>query len=205
MSVGRRFARAATGAVVARPGLWWLFRAPMRRQFDRLAPVWDRNRTPNHLAGYEAALAVVPASPRRALDVGTGTGDGALAIARRWPETSVVGVDLAPGMLAEARRKVPPELADRVEYREADAANLPFPDASFDLVGLANMIPFFGELARVLARGGYAVFGFSAGPDTPIYVPPERLRAELERRGFADFAEVAAGRATGFVGRKPTR
>lgn len=38
---GRRFARIATRAVVARPGLWRVFRAPLRVQFDRLAPVWE--------------------------------------------------------------------------------------------------------------------------------------------------------------------
>ena len=55
------------------------------------------------------------------------------------------------------------------------------------------MIPFFDELARVLAPGGCALFAFSVGAETPIYVPPERLRAELAARGFTDFADFAAG------------
>ena len=58
------------------------------------------------------------------------------------------------------------------------------------------MIPFFDELARVVAPGGAVVFAFSGGADTPIYVPSERLRGELGRRGFADFAEFVAGRGT---------
>ena len=57
------------------------------------------------------------------------------------------------------------------------------------------MIPFFDELARVVAPGGAVVFSFSGGAETPIYVPPERLRTELGRRGFADFAEFSAGAA----------
>jgi hypothetical protein len=64
------------------------------------------------------------------------------------------------------------------------------------------MIPFFDELTRVVAPGGRVVFGFSAGPATPIYVPAERLRAELARRGFTDFAEVAAGPGTALLARK---
>jgi SAM-dependent methyltransferase len=203
--LARRFARLATNVVVRAPWLWRLFRRPLRRQFSWLAPRWDTIRAPDHLASFEAALAAVESAPGRALDLGTGTGDGALAIARRFPAAEVVGVDLSPGMVEHARQKLPAELAGRVRFEQADSARLPYPDASFDLVALANMIPFFGELARVLAPGGYAVFGFSDGPRTPIYVPPERLRAELGRRGFADFAEFSAGSGTALLARKPER
>ena len=162
-------------------------------------------RDPTHLAPYEAALAEVDPAPARALDLGTGTGQGAFAIARRFPRTEVVGVDLADAMLVEARRKTPPELAERVQFETGDASVLPFPDASFDLVAHANMIPFFDELARVLTPGGQAVFAFSLGPGTPIYVAPERLRQQLARRGFTEFAEFAAGKGTAFLARKGTR
>ena len=57
-----------------------------------------------------------------------------------------------------------------MRFEAADAEQLPYPDGSFDLVSLANMIPFFEELARVTAPGGAVVFSFSAGPETPIYV-----------------------------------
>ncbi|MGH3104378.1 MAG: class I SAM-dependent methyltransferase [Gaiellaceae bacterium] len=202
MRPGRRFARLATTAVVRSPRLWRVFRRPLRRQFERLAPVWDAGRARTHLAGFEAGLAAVPVAPRRALDLGAGTGDSAFAIARRWPGADVLGVDVAEAMLREARRKTPAELRGRVRFEQADAAELPYGDAMFDLVGLANMIPFFDELARALAPGGWVVFGFSLGPRTPIYVPSERLRAELERRGFTEFADIDAGRATAFLARK---
>jgi ubiquinone/menaquinone biosynthesis C-methylase UbiE len=194
--LGKRFARITTDAVVQRPFLWRLFRRPVRFQFERLAPGWDARRSPGRVEAYEAALAGLPESPRRALDLGTGTGDGAFALARRFPEAHVVGADLAAAMIAEARRKTPPELADRVRFEVADAASLPFRDGEFDLVAMNNMIPFIDEVARVLAPGGRAVFAFSAGPQTPIYVPPERLRRELERRGFAEFADFSAGAGT---------
>jgi ubiquinone/menaquinone biosynthesis C-methylase UbiE len=162
-------------------------------------------RDPTHLAPYEAALAAVDPAPARALDLGTGTGQGAFAIARRFPGTAVVGVDLADAMLAEARRKTPPELAERVRFENGDASALAFPDASFDLVAHANMIPFFDELTRVLAPGGQAVFAFSVGAGTPIYVPPERLTEELARRGFTEFAEFDAGKGTSLLARKGDR
>ncbi len=177
----------------------------MRKQFDAIAGSWDTMREPTHLAPYEAALAAIDPAPSRALDLGTGTGEGAFAIARRFPQTQVVGVDLAEGMLAEARRKTPGELAERVSFESGDASALAFADGSFELVAHANMIPFFDELARVLAPSGHAVFAFSAGPGTPIYVTPERLKEELLRRGFAEFAEFAAGKGTALLARKELR
>jgi hypothetical protein len=50
--------------------------------------------------------------------------------------------------------------------------------------------------------GGTLVVSFSLGPQTPIYVPPERLRKELGARGFTEFAEIDAGRGSAFVARK---
>jgi SAM-dependent methyltransferase len=199
--LGRRFARLATNLTVRRPALWPLLRPVMRLQFDWLAPHWDALRAPGYMAAYEAGLAAVP-PPRRVLDVGTGTGLVAFAIAARFPEADIVGVDLSEDMVAEARRKTPPELAGRIRFDQADAARLPFADESFDLVALGNMIPFFDELARVLAPGGTLLVAFSSGPETPIYVPFERLRAELGRRGFAHFAEFAAGSGTALLARK---
>jgi ubiquinone/menaquinone biosynthesis C-methylase UbiE len=154
-------------------------------------------RLPDTTAPYEAGLDRVPGPLRRALDVGTGTGSGAAEIAKRFPEAEVVGVDVSPAMLAEARR-----LAPEVEFLEGDAARLPFGEGEFDLVAHSNMIPFLDETARVLRPGGWVVYAFSSGPETPIYVAPERLRRELERRGFTDFAEIAAGRGNAVLARR---
>jgi SAM-dependent methyltransferase len=201
VAAGRRFARLATNAVTRFPALWPVFRGLIGAQFNALAPRWEQIVNPEHIAPYEAALASLE-PPSRALDLGTGTGTGAFAIARRFPETEVVGADLSDGMIAEARRKVPPELTGRLRFEVADASRLPYPDASFDLVAHSNMIPFFDELARVTTPGGRALFSFSSGAETPIYVPAERLRAELSSRGFAEFADFAAGNGTAMVARK---
>ena len=101
--------------------------------------------------------------------------------------------------------RTPPELAERVRFEQADGARLPFQDGAFDLVQLANMIPFFAELARVVAAGGHLVLSFSAGPETPIWVPPERLRRELSAHGFADFADFEAEGGTALLARKGDR
>jgi len=195
---GRRFARFATTTVVDHPWLWRLFRGPLRAQFDRLAPVWEGRRAGDALAALERALDLVP-SATRALDLGTGTGKGARLIAVRYPQAAIVGVDLSPRMVDEARSVLPVALADRVHFTVADASELPFPDGSFDLLVLLNMIPFFDELARVAAPGARVVFVSSSGSGTPIYVSPETLRAELSSRGFEEFETVAEGGGTAVV------
>jgi SAM-dependent methyltransferase len=201
IAAGRRFARLVTVVVTRFPGLWPVFRRLVGKQFDSIAPRWEQVLSPEHLEPYEAALASLD-PPARALDLGTGTGLGAFAIARRFPQAEVVGADLAVRMIEEARRRTPPELAGRVRFDVADASRLPYASGSFDLVTLANMIPFFDELARVVAPGGAMLLAFSGGAGTPIYVPPERIRAELEARGFAQFTDFAAGNGTAMVARK---
>jgi ubiquinone/menaquinone biosynthesis C-methylase UbiE len=199
VNFGQRFARLATDVVVRQPALWRLFRRATQKQFDKLAPVWDARRDPVAFAPVSAALEILSEPPRRVLDLGTGTGSVARLVADRFPDAEVVGADLSERMVDEARAKTE---SDRVRYVVADAQRLPFEDGAFDLVTLGNMIPFFDELVRVVAPGGHVLFAFSAGPSTPIYVAPERLRAELTRRGFGDIEEVAAGRGTGLVARK---
>jgi len=203
-SLGRRFARLTTNAVVRRPALWRMFRRPMERQFDSLAPVWETRITPHHVHALDQALADVPA-PKRALDVGSGTGVAAFAVARRFPEAEVVGVDLSAQMVDQAREKTPPELAERVRFQVGDASALPFEQGSFDLVTLMNAIPFFDELARVASPGATVVASFSRGAETPIYVPDARLRSELERRGFTQFASFAVEPATAFLAVRDSR
>jgi ubiquinone/menaquinone biosynthesis C-methylase UbiE len=197
MTLGRRFARLTTNAVVRWPWLWPVFRPLTRRQFDRMAPVWEGMRLEDTIAPYEAALVRIPGPVRDALDVGTGTGAGARALAARFDGANVVGIDVSEAMLEEARKHAP-----ELTFVAGDAADLPFDDESFDVAAHNNMIPFPDETRRVLRPGGWAVYAFSSGPETPIWVEPERLRREFTRRGFTDFAEVVAGRGVAVVARR---
>ncbi len=197
----------ALNALVARfPASWPLIRAPMRSFFDRNAQGWEDRTTagsPAHLAPLAAALLHVRPEPERALDIGTGLGDGALLIAREFPHARVRGVDISGEMIRRAQARIGLDPEGRVAFKVADAARLPFDDDSFDLVAQLNMPPFFGEIARVLRPGGHAVIAASWGPQTPFYTPD----AVLERGfGKARLEKVATGEAaegTYFIARRP--
>jgi ubiquinone/menaquinone biosynthesis C-methylase UbiE len=194
-------ARFVTDAVVRRPAVWRLLRGRTRNLFDEIAPTWETRIGPHHLTAMALALDELP-PPREVLDLGTGTGVAAYTLAHRYPDADVVGVDLSPAMIAEAQAKLPPELTARVRFEVGDASALPFADGAFDLVTLSNMIPFFDELVRVTAPDGAIVFSFSRGSETPIYVAPDRLRKELGRRDFAQFAEFSADPATALLAKR---
>jgi ubiquinone/menaquinone biosynthesis C-methylase UbiE len=196
VTVGQRFARLVTDVVVRAPFLWRIFRRRMTRNFDLLAPEWDATRVSRERLTPMIAALDATGAPARALDIGTGTGAVARLIRERWPSAEVTGLDVSPGMIAEARR------LGQERYDLGDASALPYEDAAFDLVTLNNMIPFFDELARVTAPGGYVAIAYSMGPRTPIWVPLERVRDELQRRGFLHIADFEAGGGVALLARR---
>jgi SAM-dependent methyltransferase len=95
---------------------------------------------------------------QRVLDVATGTGNTALAAARRNCE--VVGIDYVPSLLEKARERARVE-GLTVEFRRGDSERIPYPDASFDAVLSTFGVMFApdqqrsaAELLRVCRRGG---------------------------------------------------
>jgi len=88
-----------------------------------------------HVMGWSegAALAVLLAvtHPERVLDVACGSGNAALAAARRC--CHVTGIDYVPALLQRARQRAAAEGLE-VTFQEADAEDLPFPDGAFDVV-----------------------------------------------------------------------
>ena len=98
----------------------------------------------------------------RVLDLGSGAGTDSLVAAQMvGPDGLVRGIDMTPQMLAKARAAAADMGAANVEFTEAEADSLPFPDGSFDVVisnGVIDLIPdkdaVFTEIHRVLAPGG---------------------------------------------------
>lgn len=115
-------------------------------------------------------LDYVSLQPKVILDLGAATGHGSAALAQRYPDATVVAVDIAEQMLLQAM-SVPAQPREFTAVC-ADAAALPFRNASVDLVFCSLLLPWcnaptrvFEECRRILQPGG--LFNFAtAGPDT---------------------------------------
>ena len=196
--------RALNGTVARAPWLWPVLRAPMRRFFERSAQGWDERTnagSPEHLTALAAGLLHVTPSPERVLDLGTGTGEAALLTAREFPTASVRGIDFSEQMIAAAKAKVGLDRDGRIAFKVADAADIPWPEESFDLVVQLNVPPFFSEIARVLRPGGHVVIAASWGAETPFYTPDAVLERGFRRHGIRERAAGGAGPGLFWVGR----
>lgn len=148
--------------------------------FDRISPRYDRlNRVLSFgtdIAWRRRAISLARlASGERALDVGAGTGDLALALLRLTPDASAIALDLSPGMLAVFRRR-----ASRLGLRPTavlgSAEAIPLPDGSVDRVVTSFTLRNVGDLPRalrefrrVLRPRGRAVILELSHPPNPFF------------------------------------
>ncbi len=148
-----------------------------RLHFEEAAPRYDIATKAMSL-GRDASWkrALVAALPEHAapacVDIACGTGDVALLLAARYPRGTVVGVDLAPGMLAVAGRR---NRFPNVRFEAGDLCALPVPDGFADVVTGAYALrnapelrTALAEVRRVLRPGGVAAFLDFSWPERPI-------------------------------------
>ena len=110
------------------------------------------------IVGEELCEALDVRSGQKVLDVAAGNGNASLAAARRWCD--VTATDYVPALLERARERAAAERLD-IEFREADAEALSFPDHSFDVVVSTFGVMFTpdqeraaAEMVRVCKPGG---------------------------------------------------
>jgi demethylmenaquinone methyltransferase/2-methoxy-6-polyprenyl-1,4-benzoquinol methylase len=118
-----------------------------------------------------AAEAVSPQPNGNVLDVGAGTGDMALALLRRWPGCTIVGIDQTAEMMRRGQHK---PNAGRIRWAQGDGLRLSFPDAYFDGVVSAFLLrnvpdvpAALAEQCRVVRPGGRVVCLEMTWPRTP--------------------------------------
>lgn len=143
----------------------------VEEMFDNIAPNYDRL---NHILSLNIdriwrrrVMRIVRRSKaRRIMDLATGTGDLAIAMAKRVDRTQILGIDLSEEMLAVARAKIQKQgLEERIMLEKGDAENLTMvADGSLDAVTVAfgvrnfeNMERGLSEIYRTLRVGGKLV------------------------------------------------
>src|SRR5579872_4141632 len=86
---------------------------------------------------------VQPAPGSRILDIGCGPGEWTLEIARRFPDSRVIGIDISERMIEYARYIARDQDVPNIQFELMDARqHLAFPDASFDLVNARFIVGF---------------------------------------------------------------
>lgn len=143
----------------------------VEEMFDNIAPTYDRL---NHIMSLNidriwrrrVMRIIRRAKPQRIMDVATGTGDLAIAMARKVNEVHILGVDLSEEMLSEARKKIKRlELEKRITLEKGDAENLTMvasesvdaATVAFGVRNFENIERGLSEIYRTLRPGGKLV------------------------------------------------
>ena len=177
-------------------------------QFGRQAPWYTVSQVHRESQGLPELVRLAAPSPEaRGLDIATGTGFTALALAPLCRR--IIGLDLTLGMVSEARRLAGDRGVANLLFCLGDAEAVPFRDHAFDIVTCrlaAHHFPdlprAFAEMARVVKPAGRVVFEDTCAPETPALAdqmnewevrrdpshvadhPPSRLRTMLEACGL---------------------
>jgi SAM-dependent methyltransferase len=152
--------------------------ASERNFSDSIAALYDRFLAPMKFRPYAEDLArrVAAVRPSTILETAAGTGILTEEILRALPETRLVATDLNQAMLDVAKARI---ASDEIQFRQADALDLPFPTGAFDLVACQFGAMFFPdrvrayrEALRVLKPGGRFLFSvwdrIEANPATDL-------------------------------------
>ncbi len=184
--------------------------------------LYERHLVPLIFEPYAADLAsrVALRQPSRVLEIAAGTGVVTRHLANVLPPgVSIVATDLNQPMLDQAAVI---GTARPVEWRQADAAQLPYPDETFDVVVCQFAVMFFpekskafSEARRVLRPGGAFIFNVwdriehnefadtvTKALETPFSADPPRFMARVPH-GYHDFPLIAADLARGGFDRVP--
>ena len=143
-------------------------KALSKAAFDAQAKTYDKGMEGDHarqlyrIVADKVTQACSNIHMPHILDLGCGTGALAEIIQSEIPNCSIVGIDLSPRMVEQARTR----LDERVEITTGDAEHLPFPDSSFDVVYCNDSFHHYPDPAlaafqawRVLRAGGTFVIG----------------------------------------------
>lgn len=144
-------------------------KARVAASFSRCAASYDSVAQLQRDIGQQLIDQLPASAPTRLLDLGSGTGYFGQLLRQRYPQSPLLSLDIAAGMLAYAREQRP---LDNAHWLCGDAEHLPLADDSIELIFSSLAIQWcqhpgqlFAELARVLKPGGCALLA-TLGPET---------------------------------------
>lgn len=162
--------------------------------FDAIAPAYDFMNTMMtgglHIHWRNKALEMAASrlpegEPERVLDVACGTGDVSFRLHGIFPNSHITGLDLSPGMLAIAEKKLAAmedDARQHIAFIEGDSLMIPFKEGSFDMVTVAYGVRNFErleegyrEMRRVLKPGGVLCVIELSEPANPFIKSVYRL------------------------------
>ena len=142
----------------------------VRGMFNDIAPTYDRL---NHILSFDidklwrkrVVRIVSRLGAKHIMDMATGTGDLAIALARKIEGSTIYGADFSSEMLAVAKQKIEAlGLSDRISLTECNAEDIPLEDETVDVATVAFGVRNFEhqrealtEMKRTIKRGGYLV------------------------------------------------
>lgn len=154
----------------------------VQKMFSGIAHRYDRANAVlsfgiHNLWRKKAISCLKPMKNVEILDLCTGTGDLAFEFARQYPDAKrIVATDFVEEMLNIAREKKRKGGFGRIDFRAADATNIPFPDASFNIASVAFGIRnvdstprCLEEMRRILKPGGQALILEFGQPYIPVF------------------------------------
>ncbi len=140
----------------------------MKRQiestFDQVSKRYDENRFFN-LSARKMAEMIPIKKNIKVLDVSTGTGEVAIAVARKNQQATIEAIDLSLGMLTQAKIKAENEYLKNINFKQYDAEKLPYGQNTFDVITCGYALFFYPDmeltyksLCRKIKRGGRFIF-----------------------------------------------
>ncbi len=180
----------------------------VEQMFDNIAPAYDKL---NHRLSWNidrrwrkiAIKQLEDFSPKKILDIATGTGDFAILSAMTLHPESLLGVDISEGMMNIGRQKVKQLGIDNVvSFKKEDCLNLSFADDTFDAITVAFGIRNFQDLDRglrnmyrVLKPGGRLVI---IELTMPVHFPMKQLYAIYRRTVLPVYGRLVSKDASAY-------
>lgn len=161
----------------------------VERMFDSIAPAYNIMNTMMSFGMHKlwlrksiaAAAKALTVKPQTIVDIATGTGEVAFFMSEKFPEASVIGIDLSEGMLDVAKKKLSvlgENTEKRISFRVGDCLDLDIPDNSADLItvfygvrNFENLKKGYSEIYRVLKKGGVLCVTELARPASALVRP----------------------------------